>query len=120
MLLIRKSIFTILAFSTLPLLLAMYDSRELHAADLHTSFYQADTIPAYNQDSLRFPISDRRGDFVSGKGQSTYDFGTPSNIKDSVVYDAINRRYIVYEKLGSRYYRIPTTYNFDEYWQMRN
>jgi cell surface protein SprA len=120
MLLIRKSIFTVLAFFTLPLLMAMNDSGESHAADAHNFFYQADTIPAKSTESLRFPISDRRGDFISGRDQNTYDLGTPSNIKDSVVYDAINRRYIVYEKLGNRYYRIPTVYNFDEYWQMRN
>ena len=70
-------------------------------------------------DSLHFPIHDRQGDFISGASRSPYDF-SPSNIKDSVVYDAINRRYILYEKIGERYYRIPATYSFDEYWQMRN
>jgi cell surface protein SprA len=120
MLLIRKSIFTILAFFSLPLLLAMYDSRESFAADAPFELDQADTVPSNASGDLRFPISDRRGDFISSQGKNTYDLGKPSNIKDSVVYDAINRRYIVYEKLGDRYYRIPTVYNFDEYWQMRN
>src|SRR5688572_14318660 len=99
MLLIRKSIFTVLAFFTLPLLMAVYDSRESYAADMPFTPVQVDTLPTRSTDSLRFPITDRRGDFVSGSGQKTYDLGKPANIKDSVVYDAINRRYIVYEKL---------------------
>ena len=70
--------------------------------------------------NLHYPIRDRRGDNVAGAYTSTYDLKTPSNFTDSVVYDAINRRYIVYEKIGTRYYRVPTTYSFDEYWKMRN
>lgn len=81
-------------------------------------------MPAFAQvknDStkLRYPISDRRGDNLSSRGNSAY-YLTPSNYKDSVVYDAINRRYIIYEKIGDRYYRIPTEYTYDEYWAMRN
>ncbi len=74
---------------------------------------------AQGSDSLRYPIHDRRGDELSSGGRSMYSLNDPANIKDSVVYDAITRRYIVYEKIGERYYRIPTTYSFDEYWQMR-
>ncbi|HNP54247.1 MAG TPA: cell surface protein SprA, partial [Ferruginibacter sp.] len=29
------------------------------------------------------------------------------------------RRYVLYERIGSHYYRTPTTYSFDEYWSMR-
>ena len=32
----------------------------------------------------------------------------------------ITERYIIYEKIGEKYYRIPTIYSFEEYWQMRN
>ena len=120
MLLIRKSIFTVLGFCSLPLLLSMYNSGEPHVLDTPYKINKVDTVPVNYGDSLHFPISDRRGDFISGGGQSTYDFGSPSNVKDSVVYDAINRRYVVYEKIGARYFRIPTIYSFDEYWQMRN
>jgi cell surface protein SprA len=77
------------------------------------------TVPNY-KDSLKFPIKDRRGDFVSGGGRSTFDLNNPSNLRDSVVYDPKTRRYIVYEKIGNKYYRSTTSYSFDEYWQMRN
>ncbi|RYF98866.1 MAG: cell surface protein SprA, partial [Chitinophagaceae bacterium] len=77
-----------------------------------------DTVPVNNQ-SLPFPLSDRRGDFLSSPS-SAFNLGSPSNFTDSVVYDYENRRYIIYEKVGDKYYRVPTTYTFDEFWQMRN
>ncbi|MBL0182381.1 MAG: cell surface protein SprA [Chitinophagaceae bacterium] len=74
-----------------------------------------DTVPG----NLPYPIRDRRGDFLSGDQRTTFDLKSPSNIRDSVVYDPKTRRYIVYEKIGNRYYRTTTSYSFDEYWQIR-
>jgi cell surface protein SprA len=68
---------------------------------------------------LPFPISDRRGDFLSENQRNIYGLGNPSNLRDSVVYDAKNKRYIIYEKIGSRYYRSPVTYTYEEFWKMR-
>ncbi|MGI8581865.1 MAG: cell surface protein SprA, partial [Chitinophagaceae bacterium] len=65
-------------------------------------------------DSLPYPIQDRRGDFIS-TDQRTFDLKQPSNIKDSVAYDPVTKRYYVYEKIGSKYYRTPTWYTFDEF-----
>ena len=76
------------------------------------------TVPNYG-DSLHYPIKDRRGDFFSGNNSRTLDLKNPSNIKDSVVYDPKTRRYVVYEKIGTKYYRTTTSYRFDEYWQIR-
>jgi hypothetical protein len=75
-------------------------------------------VPRYG-DSLPYPIRDRRGDFFSSNNRRTLDLDNPSNIKDSVVYDPVTRRYIVYEKIGNKYYRTTTTYSFEEYWQIR-
>ncbi|MCY7292435.1 MAG: hypothetical protein LH615_09665 [Ferruginibacter sp.] len=36
------------------------------------------------------------------------------------MYNAITRTYSVYEKIGNKYYRTPTTYTFDEYWAIQN
>ena len=77
------------------------------------------TAPNYN-DSLRFPIHDRRGDFISDNKKSTYDLDQPPNIDDSVAYDNKTQLYTVYEKIGDKYYRTPVTYTFDEYWKMRD
>ena len=68
---------------------------------------------------LPYPIHDNRGDFISSGTKSTYDFNKPSNFTDSVSYDFKTRQYTVYEKIGEKYYRTPTIYSFDEYWQMR-
>ena len=76
-------------------------------------------VPVY-ADTLPYPIKDRRGDFVSGGSKSTFDLNNPPNIRDSVVYDPKTRRYIVYEKIGTKYYRSTTSYSFDEYWKIRN
>ncbi len=65
-------------------------------------------------DTLPYPIHDRRGDFISDNNR-TFDLNKPSNIKDSVAYDPISRRYYVYENIGSKYYRTPTWYTFDEF-----
>ncbi|MBL0199998.1 MAG: cell surface protein SprA [Chitinophagaceae bacterium] len=77
----------------------------------------ADTVPV-NSGPLPYPIRDRRGDFVGGENNRTLDLKTPSNIKDSVVYDPKTRRYVVYEKIGTKYYRTTTTYSFEEYWKI--
>jgi cell surface protein SprA len=79
---------------------------------------QQDTLPPPPA-GLPYPIRDRRGDFLSAGRTSTYDFKNPSNLKDSVVYDAKNRRYVIYEKIGNKYYRSPVTYTYDEFWAMR-
>jgi cell surface protein SprA len=80
----------------------------------------SDTFPSgYNNDSLPYPITDRRGDYISSGEKNTFDLNDPSNIRDSVAYDPETHLYTVYEKIGNNYYRTPTTYTFDEYWQMQ-
>ncbi|MEO7801104.1 MAG: cell surface protein SprA, partial [Ginsengibacter sp.] len=81
--------------------------------------YLQDTIPqVVNTDSLKFPINDRHSDFLS-TSPSTFDLGKPSNIKDSVVYDPVTKQYVVYEKIGDRFYRTPTTYTSQEFIEMQ-
>lgn len=65
-------------------------------------------------DSLHFPIQDRRGDFLNQK-KSTFDFKLPPNITDSIAYDPATQYYIVYEKIGDKYYRTPTYYTAEEF-----
>ncbi len=65
-------------------------------------------------DSLPFPIHDRRGDFISAT-PNVYDLQNPPNIQDSVAYDPVTKTYTVYEKIGDRFYRTPTTYTAEEF-----
>jgi len=101
------------------LLLGLLAAEDADAGNSPYAYSQQDTIPPNLADSLRFPIHDRRGDGLSSGYNSPFDLRSPSNITDSVVYDPDTRRYILYEKVGDRYYRTPTSYSFEEYWQMR-
>src|SRR6218665_2191072 len=118
MLLIRKSVVSAIAICALPVFLSVYNTDMSFGFNQPHTYTYFDTIPG-GGDSLRFPIADYRADNISAGGQNTFDL-RPSNLTDSVLYDAVNRRYTIYEKIGDRYYRVPTSYSFDEYWAMRN
>ncbi|MEO8412311.1 MAG: cell surface protein SprA [Ginsengibacter sp.] len=77
-----------------------------------------DSTARNTNDSLPYPIHDRRGDFFSNE-RSTFDLAQPSNITDSIAYDPATKRYIVYEKIGNRYYRTPTSYTSEEFMGMQ-
>ncbi|KAA9041516.1 cell surface protein SprA [Ginsengibacter hankyongi] len=77
-----------------------------------------DTTRLYTNDSLPYPIHDTRGDFFSNQ-RNTFDLANPSNITDSIAYDPATKKYTVYEKIGNKYYRTPTSYTFDEFMQMQ-
>ncbi len=115
MLLIRKPVITLLVCGVISLL-TFLSFQPVQAGEGVFEVFQQDTTPA--QQGLPYPIHDRRGDGLSS-GQSVFDLPYPSNYSDSVVFDPVTRRYIVYEKIGNRYYRVPTTYTFDEFWAMR-
>ena len=81
-------------------------------ASAHFSY--KDTIPGQITDSLRFPIQDRRGDFLSNPSNNPFDLKDPKNIIDSIEYDPKTQMYYILEKVGSKYYRKPTALTFDE------
>src|SRR6476469_2638335 len=76
--------------------------------------FQQDTIPLL-KDTLHYPIHDRRGDYLTNDYGTSIDLKKPSNITDSIAYDPETRRYIVYEKIGNRFYRTPTWYTSEEF-----
>ncbi|MFT3946916.1 MAG: cell surface protein SprA [Agriterribacter sp.] len=79
-----------------------------------------DTVPSKNvpaADTLKYPIRDRRTNLYTENGNRGFDLNDPSNLKDSVVYDAAEKKYYVYEKIGNIYYRTPTVLDFDEFQQ---
>ena len=117
MLLIRKLLLTLLVCAVVPLLFANSVS-EKNKNTLRNALQNVRDTPPPS--SLRYPINDSRGDAVSSGNRGTFYLPNPTNVKDSVVYNAITRTYSVYEKIGEKYYRTPTTYNFDEYWAIQN
>ncbi len=79
-----------------------------------------DSTRIVGNNNLPYPIHDRRSDYLFGAYNNVYDLRSPSNFTDSIAYDPISKRYTIFEKIGNRYYRTPTTYTFDEFWALRN
>ncbi|HET9057427.1 MAG TPA: cell surface protein SprA [Chitinophagaceae bacterium] len=71
-------------------------------------------------DSLKYPISDRRGDIYSSGTRKSFDLKDPGNLTDSIIYDSKTRQYYIIEKIGSIYYRKPTYLTFEEFQRIQN
>ena len=75
-----------------------------HTADAmaigHASLFsfQQDSLP--KNDTLRYPLQDRRGDKLSQKNKNPFDLRDPSNFSDSIVYDPKTKEYYIVEKVG--------------------
>ncbi|MEY3059113.1 MAG: cell surface protein SprA, partial [Bacteroidota bacterium] len=77
-----------------------------------------DTIP--KKDTLRYPIKDRYSDKYSQQRKNPFDLKDPANIRDSIVYDPKTKEYYIIEKIGSKYFRKPTSLTFDEYMRIQS
>ena len=76
-----------------------------------------DTTP--KKDTLRYPIKDRYSDKYTTPKKNPFDLKDPVNIRDSIVYDPKTKEYYILEKIGSNYFRKPTTLTFDEYMRIQ-
>mgnify|MGYP003555909748 FL=1 len=92
------------------------------AAPMHTgnTYQLRDSIPLREdslsiQDTLKYPISDRRGDQLTSSRLRGFDLKDPANITDSIVYDPKEKKYYIIEKIGNKYYRKPTSLTFEEF-----
>lgn len=65
------------------------------------------------------PLEPRYGDFINDEGSNPFDLNDPSIIKQEVEYDPVSDRYIISERLGEEYYRMPTYLTFEEYLDYR-
>ena len=70
-------------------------------------------------DTLKYPISDRRGDKLTSPSQNPFDLRDPANISDSIEYDPKTKQYYIIEKVGKFYYRKPTYLTFDEFMRIQ-
>lgn len=88
---------------------------------MHTfaqSSASTDTLP--KTDTLRFPLNDRHADKLSAGKRNPFDLRDPSNVADSVVYDAKTKEYYIVEKIGNSYFRKPTPLSFEEYLRIQS
>ncbi len=66
-------------------------------------------------DTTRYPIYDRYGDPYSNPNRNTFDFRDTGFIKRTIEYDPKTKQYYIVEKIGSHYYRTPTSFSMDEF-----
>ncbi|WP_235297299.1 T9SS outer membrane translocon Sov/SprA [Portibacter marinus] len=64
------------------------------------------------------PIKDRTGDFLTDPSNNPFDLNT-SLITQEVEYDPETGNYILTEKIGDEYYRMPTYMTFNEYMEWK-
>ena len=93
--------------------LLVFSARHSMAIELYTD-QDTSTLP------LHYPLTDNRGDNLSFRTYNSFDQFRPSNQTDSIVFDFATQRYVLYEKIGNKYYKTPTTYDFNEYWAIKN
>lgn len=72
------------------------------------------------QDTVRYPISDRRGDSYTNPSRNPFDLSDTTLIKRNIQYDPATKTYYIIEKIGSSYYRVPTMLTFDEYMRLQS
>ncbi len=82
---------------------------------------QDSTRPSLNRaDTLKYPISDRRGEKITSSSSNPFDLQDPANIRDSIEYDPKTKQYYIIEKIGTFYYRKPTYLTFDEFMRIQS
>lgn len=69
-------------------------------------------------DTTRYPITERRGDPYTYRGNA-FDLSDTSFVKRNIEYDPETRQYYIIEKIGSRYYRTPVSYSMEEFLRMQ-
>ncbi len=67
------------------------------------------------QDTI--PLKDRYGDFVNDPINNPFDLDDPSIIEREIEYDPESEQYIISEKIGDDYFRMPTYMTYEEYMQ---
>jgi cell surface protein SprA len=82
-----------------------------------TSIHKIDSL---RTDGLRYPIKDRRGDWMSWKNNNPFDLKDSSFVKQKIEYDPLTNQFYLIEKIGNNYYRTPTSLTFQQYYQLQN
>ncbi len=70
-----------------------------------------------NNDTI--PFNERYDDFINNPNTNPFDLSDPSVIEQTVEYDPASGLYIISEKIGDDYFRMPTYMTFNEYMDWR-
>jgi cell surface protein SprA len=66
-------------------------------------------------DTLRYPLTERRGDGFSYPNRNPFDLSDTAFVKRSIEYDPKTKQYYIIEKVGNSYYRTPTSMTMKEF-----
>jgi cell surface protein SprA len=111
MLLIRKLFIAVCAFA---LATALFNTNSFAGSPMELPLNNIDSPPV----QLPYPIKDSRSNGLNNN--SGIALRNPSNVNDSVVFNPLTKTYVIYQKIGGKFYRQPTTYSFEEFWAMRS
>ncbi len=64
-------------------------------------------------------LGDRFGDFINNPSNNPFDLNDPSIIEQEVEYDPETDNYMINERIGDDFYRMPSYMTFDEYFNYR-
>ncbi|MEL6721191.1 MAG: cell surface protein SprA, partial [Bacteroidota bacterium] len=65
------------------------------------------------QDTI--PLEERYDDHINNQSTNPFDLNDPKVIKKEVEYDPETNQYIITERIGNDYFRMPTYMTFEEY-----
>jgi cell surface protein SprA len=103
-----------------------------HVSFAQTKNGQSIAVPSDTTDILQYPFEDEGAfQYPDQSPDRPLYLSRPANIERKIEYDPISKQYIIYEKVGNLYYRLPKAmalkeyikYDFDqsikEYWRTR-
>ena len=70
-----------------------------------------------NNDTI--PFNERYDDFINNPNSNPFYLADPSIIEQNVEYDPATGMYIISEKIGDDYFRMPSYMTFNEYMDWR-
>ena len=89
------------------------------SAQVNNNLKVSDTTKKSNQDSLRYAIKDRRGDFLSQPSNNPFDLRDTSLIKRNVEYDPVTKQYFIREFVNGRLTKVPASLSFKDFWKLK-
>lgn len=77
-------------------------------------------LATVKNDSLPYPLKDRRGDWFTWKNKNAFDLKDSLFIKQKIEYDPKTNQYYITEKIGDQIFREPTSLTFEEFFALQN
>ncbi|MES1217306.1 MAG: cell surface protein SprA, partial [Bacteroidota bacterium] len=74
-----------------------------------------DNNSGFHTDTTHYPLTDRRGDPYSSPNKNSFDLKDTAFVKKTIEYDPKTKQYYIVEKIGTHYYRTPTSFSMEEF-----